>query len=205
MDKMSAFFREVLSWIMYLAIWMVVLFGVYRWVAQPFSVDGSSMEHTLEDSQRVWMWKLSEPDRFDVVIFPQPNAEVVEKAKLYVKRVIGMPGDTIAYKDDQLIINGSEMEEPYLEEKAEEYKYGSEDHFTSDFDLEMITGQAKVPEGKLFVMGDNRRNSVDGRSFGFIEADSVLGEADFIYWPLPDFGLIPQYQLNEDQTAIITK
>lgn len=203
MNKVGSFFRELLSWFLYLAVWLIVVFAVYRWIAQPFSVDGASMEHTLEDGQRLWMVKFADIEQFDVVIFPQPDARPGEEEKLYVKRIIGVPGDTVAYEDDQLILNGSVMTEPYLEEKASEFKSFTGGDFTADFSLEAITGEMTVPEGKFFVLGDNRRNSVDGRHFGFIEADSVLGEADFIYWPLQDFGLLNKYDLNESETAIV--
>ena len=203
MSKASGFFRELLSWIVYLVLWMGVIFAIYHWVAQPFQVDGSSMEHTLEDGQKLWMVKLASIDRFDVVIFPEPMPAQCEKPRLYVKRVIGMPGDTIEVRNDQLVINGQAMEEPYLKQKATEYFQEKGDVFTQDFSLEALTGQTTVPEGKLFVMGDNRRNSLDGRAFGFINAEDVLGEADFIYWPLSDIGLLKNYELNEAGTAII--
>lgn len=202
---MKAFFKELLSWILYLCIWLGVLFVVYNWVAQPFQVDGSSMEHTLEDGERLWMWKLGKIDRFDVVIFPEPFQREEDPNRLYVKRVIGLPGDTIASKGDRLLINGKEMEEPYLEEKADEYKQGQGQFFTQDFDMTELTGEQVVPEGKLFVMGDNRRNSLDSRSFGFIDEEDVLGEATFIYWPLAEFGSLESYQLNEDQSDIVSK
>lgn len=202
---MKAFFKELLSWIMYLLVWLGVLFVVYTWVAQPFQVDGSSMEHTLEDGEKLWMWKLGKIDRFDVVIFPEPFERKDEPQRLYVKRVIGLPGDTIAYKDDRLIINGQEMVEPYLAEKAGEYIQDQGQVFTQDFDMSELTGEAVVPDGKVFVMGDNRRNSLDGRSFGFIDEEDILGEATFIYWPIAEFGSLETYQLNEDQSAIVTK
>lgn len=203
MNKMGAFFKELVSWILYLAVWLIIVFTVYRWVAQPFSVDGASMEHTLEDGQRLWMVKLADIEQFDVVIFPKPDARPGEEEKLYVKRIIGRPGDSILYENDQLILNGAVMTEPYLAEKASEYQAFTAGDFTADFSLEEITGETTVPEGKFFVLGDNRRNSVDGRHFGFIDADTVLGEADFIYWPVQDISLLSKYDLNPEETAIL--
>ncbi|MGF3226731.1 signal peptidase I [Facklamia sp. P12932] len=203
MEKTKRFFKEIFSWLIYMAIWLAVLFTFYHYVAQPFSVDGSSMEHTLEDGEKVWMWKLSDIERFDVVIFPQPNPLPGKEPKLYVKRVIGVPGDKIAYQDDQLIINGQMVDEFYLDEKAQEYQANGGGNFTEDFEMYKYTGEDVVPEGKFFVMGDNRQNSVDGRTFGLIDSDSVIGKATFIYWPLKNFGKLPDYDLNSQGDAIV--
>ncbi len=194
---MKYILKEIVSTVVLFAVMFLVIMGVYKYIAEPFIVDGASMEATLKSGERLWMLKLNEIDRFDVVIFPAPDND----EKLYVKRVIGLPGDTIAYENDQLIINGEAMVEPYLVEKAAEF----DGDFTYDFALEEITGETTVPEGSFFVLGDNRRNSLDGRRFGFIEAEGVLGEADFIYWPFGEFGLLEKYQLNADGTEIVLR
>lgn len=194
---MKYILKEIVSTVVLFAVMFFVIMGVYKYIAEPFIVDGASMEATLKSGERLWMLKLNEIDRFDVVIFPAPDND----EKLYVKRVIGLPGDTIAYENDQLIINGEAMVEPYLVEKATEF----DGDFTYDFALEEITGETTVPKGSFFVLGDNRRNSLDGRRFGFIEAEGVLGEADFIYWPFGEFGLLEKYQLNADGTEIVLR
>ena len=111
--------------------------------------------------------------------------------------MIGIPGDTVAYQDDQLILNGVQMNEPYLDDMRADVL----GNFTSDFQLEEITGSATVPEGQVFVMGDNRRNSLDGRAFGFIDAEDIIGEADYIYRPLSSMRY--QYEMNENQDTIV--
>lgn len=194
---MKYILKEIVSTLLLFAVMFLVIMGVYKYIAEPFIVDGASMETTLKSGERLWMLKLNEIDRFDVVIFPAPDNE----EKLYVKRVIGVGGDTIAYENDQLLINGEAVTEPYLAEKAAEF----DNEFTYDFSLEEITGETTVPEGSLFVMGDNRRNSLDGRRFGFIDADDVLGEADFIYWPLSEFGLLDKYELSADGSEIVLR
>ena len=78
-------------------------------------------------------------------------------------------------------------------------------NFTGDFQLEEITGSATVPEGQVFVMGDNRRNSLDGRAFGFIDAEDIIGEADYIYWPLSSMRALDQYEMNENQDTIVQR
>lgn len=194
---MKFILKEIVSTLLLFAVMFLVIMGVYKYIAEPFIVDGASMEATLKSGERLWMLKLNEINRFDVVIFPAPDND----EKLYVKRVIGVPGDTIAYENDQLIINGETMVEPYLADKAAEF----DGDFTYDFALEEITGETTVPEGSFFVLGDNRRNSLDGRRFGFIEAEGVLGEADFIYWPFGEFGLLEKYQLAADGTEIVLR
>lgn len=194
---MKYILKEIFSTIVMFLVMFLVILGVYKYIAEPFIVDGASMEYTLRSGERLLMLKLNNIDRFDVVIFPAPSDE----EKLYVKRVIGLPGDTIAYENGELMLNGEAMNEPYLAQKESEF----DGNFTYDFTLEEITGEITVPEGKLFVMGDNRRNSLDGRRFGFIDADDVLGEADFIHWPLNEFGLLDKYELSEDGTEIVTR
>lgn len=123
-------------------------------------------------------------ERFDVIVFKK------DKDINYIKRVIGIPGDHITYKDDKLFINGKKYDEPYLEDlKAELIDHGS---LTQDFTLEDYLGEIVVPEGSLFVLGDNRRFSNDSRepSIGFISMDLVLGTVNMTFYPLNNFGFI---------------
>lgn len=143
-----------------------------------YVVDGESMEPTLHDGNMLMVNKvtydLKEVDRFDVIVFHMNENED------YVKRVIGLPGDELEYKNDKLYINGKYVEEEYLEP----YKQNHDNSlYTEDFDLQEITGDQQVPENSLFVMGDNRNNSLDSRSFGFIETDELVGKVDMKYWP----------------------
>ncbi len=92
-----------------------------------------------------------------------------------------MPGDTVEYKNDVLYVNGKAMEEPYLK-KFKEKAVGRV--LTPDFTLEQITGKTKVPEGQVFVLGDNREVSKDGRMFGFISEDEIVGKGQAVFWPL---------------------
>src|SRR5699024_2858493 len=112
------------------------------------------------------VYDIKDIDRFDVIVFH------ASKRDDYVKRVIGLPGDSIEYKNDSLYVNGEYMEEPFLET----YKDDAVSlPYTEDFTLEDKTGSYSVPDGKLFVMGDNRNNSLDSRAFGFISQDRLVG------------------------------
>ena len=194
---MKHFLKEVFSTILTFLIILGVFWVVQKVVVQPFKVDGHSMDYTLADGERMFMWKLADIERFDVVVVQSP----VEDEKMYVKRVIGLPGDTLEVKNDLLILNGQPLVEPYLADKQAEVA----GNFTKDFSLESITGQTEVPAGKVFVMGDNRQNSLDGRGFGFLDLEMVVGEASVIYWPMDKIGLIQQYKLNDAGTEIIER
>lgn len=169
----------------------VIIFLLLRaYVVQPFQVEGTSMNHTLQNGEQMLMFKMTELNRFDIVVFPDPRGS----NESYVKRIIGLPGDRLYYQDDQLILNDQVIEETYLEP----LKGASEGNFTEDFNLWDNLGVTSVPEGYYFVLGDNRPYSGDSRQFGFVPIDSVLGEANFIYFPLTEFGLLPSYTLSEE-------
>lgn len=168
----------------------VIIFLVMRvFVVQPFQVEGTSMNNTLENGQQMLMFKMTELERFDIVVFPDPRGS----QDSYVKRIIGLPGDTLYYEEDQLILNNQVVDEPYLEPLKE----ASQENFTQNFSLWDNLGVTSVPEGYYFVLGDNRPYSGDSRQFGFVPIDSVIGEANFVYFPFNEFGLLPSYTLND--------
>ena len=145
------------------------------------------MEPQLHNGDEMIMLKKSKIDRFDIVVFPDPSGS----QESYVKRVIGLPGDELYVKDDQLFINNQVIEEPYLEPNKSNYP----DEYTSDFSLWNTVGELRVPEGFYFVLGDNRPHSGDSRQFGLVPIDSVEGEAVFTYSPFEHFGRVNQYKL----------
>ena len=170
--------NELWEWIKALLIAVLLAVVIRYFLFAPIVVDGLSMMPTLHDQDRMIVNKFSytigEPDRFDIIVFHAPEN------KDYIKRVIGLPGETIEYKDDTLFVNGKAYEEQYLTEYKKEVIDGP------------LTEPLKitVPEGELFVMGDNRRFSKDSRHIGTISMDEVLGKTSVIYWPLEDVGII---------------
>ncbi|KIL45638.1 signal peptidase [Jeotgalibacillus soli] len=137
------------------------------------------MQPTLEDGNKLVVnkigYQIGELNHFDVIVFHANENED------YVKRVIGLPGDKIEFIDDQLYINGEQHPEPYLDA----FRQGNGDErLTGDFTLEELTGQPVVPEGMVFVLGDNRKQSLDSRIFGFVDQDTVVGKVNLRYWPL---------------------
>lgn len=169
-------FRRIIPVILF-AIVVAVIFRSFLFAS--YVVDGESMEPTLTDGNLLMVNKviyhLKDVDRFDVIIFHANRQDD------YVKRVIGLPGDEIAYKNDALYVNGEYVEEAFYDSFV---KASSVTLHTNNFSLKDKTGQKKVPEGKLFVMGDNREESLDSRSFGFISTEQIVGKVGVKYWPL---------------------
>lgn len=151
---------------------MIIRFFIF----EPYLVEGSSMDPTLKDGDRLFVNKtlkfIGSIEKGDVVIIDGKDENI-----RYVKRIIGLPGDTVRAEDGKVFVNGKELEEPYLkgnEEEAEQMGM----LLTNDFN------EIKVPKGNYFVMGDNRLNSMDSRNgLGLIEADRILGRSEFIFFP----------------------
>lgn len=186
-DQKPSFARELISTILYIAIIVGLFVFIERNFYAPVKVDGDSMEETLSDGDFLLMNRYSEIERFDVIIFPDPLDDQIdedEEAKLFVKRVIGLPGDRISYEGDQLFLNGEAV--------AEEYLDYSNDYSFASFSLESLLGYEEVPANHYFVLGDNRNpgKSQDSRVFSFVDGESVIGKVSLRYWPLSEFGRI---------------
>jgi signal peptidase I len=166
-----------------LVLTLVIFFMVQNFVAQPFQVKGDSMEHSFEPDDYVLVDKLSphwDPySRGDVVVLQPPEGWATEKTP-FIKRVIGIGGDTIQVIDGLVFVNGTDLDEPYLFADAD----GTRQATTSD------EPQWVVPANDVFVMGDHRQQSADSRLFGPIPVTSVLGRAVIRYWPLAAFGTV---------------
>jgi len=172
--------KELTEWVIALAIAGIVVFFIRLFFISPFIVDGPSMEPNFWHGERIMvnkiLYEFRSPKRGEVIVFHMPD-----EGRDFIKRVIGLPGDTVKVVGDQVFVNGVQIEEPYLEKAyAEARARGALPYNDRDFP------ETKVPEGTLFVMGDHRNNSLDSRypSVGFIPLDRVVGRAEFIFWPL---------------------
>lgn len=194
---MKQFIKEWGPFILFfIALGLVRLFLI-----QPVSVDGHSMDPTLADGERLIVLRTAKIDRFDIVVAKEKEGN---KTKEIVKRVIGLPGDTITYKDDVLYVNGKKTDEPYLDkyQKAFEddelqdiYSYNtlfqqlaeSSDAFTTakDGSTEFTV---KVPKNQYFLLGDDRIVSKDSREAGSFKKSAIVGEVKFRFWPLSKIG-----------------
>lgn len=172
-EKTAWFTWKDVAWIVALVL---VVLGLRQFIFTPVEVHGASMDPNLQDSERLIGLKIGDVNRFDVVSFHAPDAD-----KEYIKRVIAFGGETVEYKNDQLLIDGKEYPEEYLDEFKSKLAEGQ--LFTEDFTFE-------VPKDHFFVLGDNRTVSKDSRVFGAIEEDSITSNAKFIFWPLNKFGTV---------------
>lgn len=177
--------NELFDWVKALLIAIVLVFIVRMFLFSPIVVDGPSMQPTLHDRDQMivnkFIYRMKDPDRFDIVIFHATSQ------KDFIKRVIGLPGENIIMKDNQLYIDGKEVEEPFLLELPDGMT--SPEIWKNDFELEELPegspeGYKTVPDGYVLVLGDNRNNSTDSRSLGLIPIDEIVGKANIIYWPL---------------------
>ncbi|MBS8262986.1 signal peptidase I [Mesobacillus boroniphilus] len=171
--------REGIEWVKAFALGMIIFVFIRIFFFSNYVVEGESMLPTLEDGNKVVVNKLGyeskDLERFDVIVFH------ANKEEDFVKRVIGLPGDKVEYREDMLFINGKKVKEPFLKQYREQSPGG---YLTGDFTLGDLTGVERVPEGKLFVLGDNRLGSWDSRQFGFISEEQVVGKVNLRYWPL---------------------
>lgn len=131
-------------------------------------VQGESMYPTLYDQEKVYMEKQHPIERNQIVVAKNP-----EKSSYIVKRVIGIAGDEIAYRQGYLYLNGTYYTEPYVNEQ--EAKNQGLMYATADFTLADITGKQKIPKGYVFVMGDNRVASLDSREYGLLKEEAIQG------------------------------
>jgi signal peptidase I len=181
-----------------------LIFFAVRTVAQNFKVEGSSMEPGLHDGQYLLVNKLvyyqldlntiakflpfihvgdnpnrylfHGPQRGDVVVFRYP----ADPSRDFIKRVIGVPGDTVEIVHGTLTVNGKPVKEDYIAQGS----------------FDMTTARQTVPPGQYFVLGDNRNNSSDSRAWGFVPAENIIGQAMLSYWPLETLGGVGNTDIN---------
>lgn len=152
---------------------------VYLLILRPHKIKGQSMHPTFPDAEYLLTEKISyyrhNPERGDVVVFKPPISE-----DEFIKRVIGLPGDTLMIKDGKVYLNNKLLNEDYIKVNTN----------PSSFLEEGIS--YTVPAGNYFVMGDNRPHSSDSRAWGPITKDSITGKAWLVYWPYTNSGFVPK-------------
>ena len=175
-DKNSGL-RNVVEWIVIAAGALLVAFVIKTFLLQAFYIPSLSMAPTLQINDRVLVNKVSydlhEVHRGDLVVFESPPNEGSETKDL-IKRVIGLPGETVESRDGRMVVNGQVLDEPYL-------------------DTDVVTGpleKVTIPPDHVWVMGDNRANSRDSRFFGAIPESLIIGRAFVRVWPVTAIGLL---------------
>jgi len=161
----------------------VAVFALLQLTVQSYTVVMSSMEPNFQQGECIMVNKVSYhssgPQRGDVIVFHPP----VESQFPYIKRVIGLPGDTVEIKDGTVSINGTPINEPYI---LQEPPQTNKDY-----------GPRVLSDDEYFVLGDNRNNSSDSRSWGTIKRSDIIGKAWFIYWPPSKWGVVKHYRYPE--------
>ncbi len=177
--------RAVIEWGVILLAVVLCTVVLRTFVVQSFYIPSGSMLPTLQIGDRIIVDKLSyrfhDPHRGDIVVFARPPLEDQAYSDL-VKRVIGLPGETISSKNGTVYINGKRLVEPWLppgSQSATGALAGGDSH--PEFDL---PGPVKIPPGEYYVMGDNRQDSEDSRFFGPIPRSLIVGRAVAVVWPL---------------------
>jgi len=174
---MKAFLREIA---ITLAL-AIVFFFVLQVSVQSFIIIGASMEPNFQDGERLLInkvvYKFRQPERGEVIIFHPPTSQQAD----YIKRVIGLPGEYVEVKEGTVYIHKKDgsverLAEPYITEPV-----------VRDF-----TGSI-IPENAYFVLGDNRNNSNDSRSFGPVSKEEIIGKAWLSIWPPGEWGVVPAY------------
>ena len=170
--------KELVGWIVSILLIVAVSYLIVTFVGQRTQVSGSSMETTLSDGDHLIVDKISyrfrEPQRYEIVVFPYRY----EKNTYYIKRIIGLPGETVQIVDGYIYINGKQLDEHYGNEIIEEAGMAAE--------------PVTLGEDEYFVMGDNRNDSKDSRYWihPYVSKDKILGKAVFRYWPITKIKMI---------------
>ncbi|EGO63123.1 signal peptidase I [Acetonema longum] len=168
--------QEVKDWLISILIAVVLAFFIRSFIVELYMVEGPSMRPTLVNSERLvvnkFIYRFKEPQRGEVIVFRYPR----DPSRDFIKRVIGVAGDKIEIRDGQVFLNGQLQNENYILERTR----GS---------YPLVT----IPQGHIFVMGDNRNNSEDSRfrDVGFVPLDLVKGKAMVVFWPLDHMKTLP--------------
>ena len=173
--------REIAEYIMTLAIVVACVLLMNRFILVNARIPSESMENTIMTRDQIFGYRLAyrnkDPERYDIIIFRYPDDET----QYFIKRVIGLPGETVRIADGHVYINGSDehLDESFLPE-PQEPQFGNE---------ELVF---EVPEGSYFVMGDNRNHSNDSRYWNnhYVAKEKILGKAVFRYWPVTKMGTL---------------
>ena len=163
--------REIVETIL---ITLLIYILVRTFLFENYRVSGSSMKPTLEDEQYLVVnkltYRLNDPQRGDIIVFRDPNADT----RKLIKRIIGLPGETLEIRTGQVLVNGQRLDEPYITRPAQ---YSEQ--------------PMPIPDDHYYVLGDNRNNSSDSHNWGTLSEEEIVGKAWVSYWPPSQWGIIP--------------
>lgn len=168
--------EEIKDWVVSILIAVVLAFFIRYFIVELYMVEGPSMRPTLVNSERLvvnkFIYRFKQPERGEILVFKYPR----DQSRDFIKRVIAIPGDTIEVKDGRVFVNGQLLNENYILERTK-----------GSYPL------STVPEGHIFVMGDNRNNSEDSRfkDVGFVPYSLIKGKAVMVFWPIDHIKSLP--------------
>jgi len=173
--------RSAVAWVRDLTFSVLIAVVLIVFIYQPVKVEGTSMEPSLTDQERIFINKftyelgLGQIERGDTVVFWYPG----DPTKSYIKRVIGLPGDRIRIESGQVFVNDRPLAEDYVPAEFRD---------TMSWPLDARGQDRTVPRGEYFVLGDHRSQSSDSRAWGYVPREKIYGKAVFVYWPLDKMG-----------------
>ena len=181
--RIGAFFLDLLQTLVFA---IAIFLFIYLLILQPHKIKGASMEPNFPDAEYLLTdkvtYRFKEPQRGDVVVFKAP----INQDEEFIKRIIGLPGESVSIKDNHVYINGKKLSESYLDEKLT----------TTPGAFSLEAREVVVPSGQYFVLGDNRPHSSDSRAWGFVTKDKITGRAWLTYWPPQKAGIIKGVTYN---------
>ncbi|KRM59903.1 signal peptidase I [Secundilactobacillus malefermentans] len=181
--------REIFSWVIPIAIGLLLALLLKNYVLSPVKVDGPSMQPNLENNQRVWIFNQAKVKHLSVIVFDAHGEDPSAKPGTdYVKRVIGLPGDTVSYKNGTIYVNNKKIKQNFISE-SERTSGTTDGSGHSSWNLKTLSkrfkwgnGSVTVPKGKYFVLGDHRSVSNDSRYWGFVDKDKIAGVVKVPVW-----------------------
>ena len=183
--------KIILEWALLIGGALVIAFLIKTFLFQAFYIPSESMTPTLEVGDRVLVNKLSyrlhDVNRGDIVVFEAPDDPNTDGVKDLVKRVIGLPGEKVEFRDGQVFVDGKLLDEPYLSDGE---VTRPTQNFAGKCEPPASDDACVLPAGTYLVLGDNRDQSKDGRVFGPIEEDDIVGRVFVRIWPLGDIGFL---------------
>ncbi len=186
--------NSVLDFVETIVVSLAIFFVIYIFVAQPHQVNGHSMDPTLQTGEYLLTEKLSyrfgEPKRGEIIVFKAPSSACIGSGCDYIKRIIGLPGDTVKVSDGKFYVNGVALDEN---------EYLAPTVTTNPGPYTLDEREITLTQDQYFVSGDNRANSADSRYWGPITKKSIIGRAYVSYWPFSTMGLIPHATQTQAQ------
>lgn len=190
--RKSKFWAMTKEWVEALVIAVIIAMVIRTFVVQAFKIPTGSMEPTLHGDKRKgdrilvnkFLYWYKEPKRGDIIVFKTKGILGLDQEKDYIKRLIGLPGETVEIKDGDIYINDVHIKDA----RIDNIEYLNTDKNYAPYGV--LETKVTVPEGMYFVLGDNSPNSKDSRFWGFVPKENIKGKAILIYWPFSRCGLL---------------